>query len=337
MVVETDGLVGTGDDMFRTRRRLMNHGTILASLVLDDHGSVLAHAAAHAARVRSSSSASASCARRLRCRHRRGRGAARTPRRRDDERVREAVARRHPSGARPAAAAAADRRGPDHATGRRHHGGVRAHGGGSAMIGRLNHVAIAVPDIAAAAGSIATCWAPASRPSRTSRSTACRRCSSSCPTPRSSCWAARRGLADRRIPREEPGRRHPSRLLRGRRHPRRPRPAEGAGRARARRRRAQDRRPRQAGAVPASQGFHRHAGRARAGMTIVGAIVTFVMVWWLFFFMALPFGVSAGGASAGRQCRERAGPAAAAAQGGGHDRAGVGSPPGASPGCCRAA
>ena len=42
MVVETDGLVGTGDDMFRTRRRLMNHGTILASLVLDDHGSVLA-------------------------------------------------------------------------------------------------------------------------------------------------------------------------------------------------------------------------------------------------------------------------------------------------------
>ena len=42
MVVETDGLVGTGDDIFRTRRRLMNHGTILASLVLDDHGSVLA-------------------------------------------------------------------------------------------------------------------------------------------------------------------------------------------------------------------------------------------------------------------------------------------------------
>ena len=42
MVSETDGLVGIGDDIFRTRRRLMNHGTILASLVLDDHGSVLA-------------------------------------------------------------------------------------------------------------------------------------------------------------------------------------------------------------------------------------------------------------------------------------------------------
>ena len=42
MVVETDGLVGTGDELFRTRRRLMNHGTILVGLVLDDHGSVLA-------------------------------------------------------------------------------------------------------------------------------------------------------------------------------------------------------------------------------------------------------------------------------------------------------
>lgn len=42
MVVETDGLVTTGDDLFRTRRRLMNHGTILVGLVLDEQGSVLA-------------------------------------------------------------------------------------------------------------------------------------------------------------------------------------------------------------------------------------------------------------------------------------------------------
>jgi ribonuclease J len=42
MVAETDGLVGVGDDMFRTRRRLMAHGTILVGLVLDDQGSVLA-------------------------------------------------------------------------------------------------------------------------------------------------------------------------------------------------------------------------------------------------------------------------------------------------------
>jgi predicted secreted protein len=27
-------------------------------------------------------------------------------------------------------------------------------------------------------------------------------------------------------------------------------------------------------------------------MTPIGAIVTFVMVWWLFFFMALPFGAA---------------------------------------------
>lgn len=42
MVLETDGLVEAGDDLFRTRRRLMNHGTVLVSLVLDEHGSVLA-------------------------------------------------------------------------------------------------------------------------------------------------------------------------------------------------------------------------------------------------------------------------------------------------------
>jgi ribonuclease J len=42
MVAETDGLVGTGDELFKTRRRLMNHGTILVGLVLDEHGSVLA-------------------------------------------------------------------------------------------------------------------------------------------------------------------------------------------------------------------------------------------------------------------------------------------------------
>jgi ribonuclease J len=42
LVAETDGLVGTGDELFKARRRLMNHGTILVGLVLDDHGSVLA-------------------------------------------------------------------------------------------------------------------------------------------------------------------------------------------------------------------------------------------------------------------------------------------------------
>jgi ribonuclease J len=42
LVAETDGLVGAGDELFRARRRLMNHGTILVGVVLDEHGSVLA-------------------------------------------------------------------------------------------------------------------------------------------------------------------------------------------------------------------------------------------------------------------------------------------------------
>ena len=42
VVVETEGLIGAGDDLFRTRRRLMNHGTVLVGLVLDDQGSILA-------------------------------------------------------------------------------------------------------------------------------------------------------------------------------------------------------------------------------------------------------------------------------------------------------
>jgi ribonuclease J len=42
MVPETESLVGAGDDLYRTRRRLMNHGTVLVGVVLDDQGSVLA-------------------------------------------------------------------------------------------------------------------------------------------------------------------------------------------------------------------------------------------------------------------------------------------------------
>ena len=41
---------------------------------------------------------------------------------------------------------------------------------------------------------------------------------------------------------------------------------KAGGRARAGRRRAQDRRPRQARAVPPSEGFHRHPDRTRAGL-----------------------------------------------------------------------
>ncbi|MGI9416401.1 MAG: ribonuclease J [Geminicoccaceae bacterium] len=42
MVLENDELIDAGDDLYRTRRRLMQHGTILVSIVLDQVGSLLA-------------------------------------------------------------------------------------------------------------------------------------------------------------------------------------------------------------------------------------------------------------------------------------------------------
>src|SRR4029453_2718982 len=41
-MMETDGLVEADADVFRPRRRLMNHGTIVVSVVMDGEGSVLA-------------------------------------------------------------------------------------------------------------------------------------------------------------------------------------------------------------------------------------------------------------------------------------------------------
>lgn len=41
LAVDSNQIRGVGDDLFRTRRRLMNHGTIVVSLVLDSFGSVL--------------------------------------------------------------------------------------------------------------------------------------------------------------------------------------------------------------------------------------------------------------------------------------------------------
>ena len=42
LVLENDELIGAGDDLFRTRRRLMHHGTVLVGLVLDSYGALLA-------------------------------------------------------------------------------------------------------------------------------------------------------------------------------------------------------------------------------------------------------------------------------------------------------
>ncbi|MDX6748408.1 ribonuclease J [Geminicoccaceae bacterium 1502E] len=41
VVLESDDLVDAGDDLFRVRRRLSSHGTVMVSLVLDSFGSVL--------------------------------------------------------------------------------------------------------------------------------------------------------------------------------------------------------------------------------------------------------------------------------------------------------
>ena len=42
LVLENQELIAAGDELFRTRRRLMNHGTILVGLVLDQYGALLA-------------------------------------------------------------------------------------------------------------------------------------------------------------------------------------------------------------------------------------------------------------------------------------------------------
>ena len=67
------------------------------------------------------------------------------------------------------------------------------------------------------------------------------------------------------------------------------------GRAGARRRPAEDRRPRQAGAVLPPQGFFRRACRDRTGLRLAYAISTafaiYFVLWWVVLFLTLPFGV----------------------------------------------
>jgi ribonuclease J len=43
LVLENEELIAAEDDVFRARRRLMNHGTVLVGLVLDQYGAVLAN------------------------------------------------------------------------------------------------------------------------------------------------------------------------------------------------------------------------------------------------------------------------------------------------------
>ena len=75
---------------------------------------------------------------------------------------------------------------------------------------------------------------------------------------------------------------------------------QGRRRPRARRRQPEDRRARQAGAVPASQGFLRHADRAGAGVMSLGLrssplLRSVFIVWWMVLFAVLPFGLQHAG------------------------------------------
>ena len=135
------------------------------------------------------------------------------------------------------------------------------------MIGRLNHVAIAVPDLEAATRLYRdTLGAKVSRPVAMAEHGVTIVFVELPNTKIELLHPLGRGVADRQFPRAQSRRRHPSCLLRGRRHPGRPRPAQGRGRTYPRRRRAEDRRARQAGAVPASEGFLRHPDRAGTGV-----------------------------------------------------------------------
>ena len=163
------------------------------------------------------------------------------------------------------------------------------------MIGRLNHVAIAVPDLAAATAQYKdTLGAEVSAP---------------LPQPEHGVTVVFVILPNTKIELLEPlgegspiasflqrnpagGIHHICYEVDG--HPGGARPAEGRRRARAGRRRAQDRRARQARAVSASQGFQRRAGRTRAGVRrheLSFAIAIYLIIWWTVLFAVLPIGV----------------------------------------------
>ncbi len=72
---------------------------------------------------------------------------------------------------------------------------------------------------------------------------------------------------------------------------RRPRPFGEIRCARAGRWPAENWRPWKAGAVSASQGFLRHTCGARTGMKITSIIAIYFVTWWLCLFLVLPWGI----------------------------------------------
>src|SRR6185503_15001404 len=80
-------------------------------------------------------------------------------------------------------------------------------------------------------------------------------------------------------------------MLRGVRHPRGARRAQGARRPRSRGWRAENRRSWQAGAFSSSERFLWHAGGAGAGMSTSTVIAIYFLIWWVTLFAVLPWGI----------------------------------------------
>ena len=193
------------------------------------------------------------------------------------------------------------------------------------MIGRLNHVAIAVRDIGKAAavyrdmlGADGLSGRAAAGPRRDHR------VHHLAEHQDRAARAARRGVADREISRAQPGRRHPPRLLRGRRHPCRPRRAQG-GRARACWATASRRSARMASRCcscirrisPARwSSSSRRLTWADADMPVTTAVADLLScIWWVVLFAVLPWGVRSStrtARSAGHRSRRSRDPAAQA-------------------------
>ena len=99
---------------------------------------------------------------------------------------------------------------------------------GESMIGRLNHVAIAVPSLAGGRGAVSRhAGRGGVRAAAAARARRHRGVRQPAQHQDRAAGAAGREVADRRVPGAQPGRRHPSHLLRGRRHHRRARQAQG--------------------------------------------------------------------------------------------------------------
>ena len=164
------------------------------------------------------------------------------------------------------------------------------------MIGRLNHVAIAVGDIAKASEALP----------RHARRGGVRRGAAAGPRREHgvhhaaehqdrAARAARRELADREIPRAQSGRRHPPHLLRGRRHPRGARQAESR-RARACSATAIRRSARTASRccsctrrISAARWWR--SSRRRWPWPGPPRLAIYFIIWWVVLFAVLPFGV----------------------------------------------